>query len=140
MKFRYFVILLLLGGGLACQPQGRLRVLHAKPPVYPPLARSAAIQGEVLVTVEIGSDGKVIRAQGTTGNPLLRQAAEESVRQWVFRLPTPKREGRVTHTVVFEFKLAGKPSYRSRPQIYYDLPTRVRLVVQPPTVNPTGAR
>lgn len=60
-------------------------LLHSVDPVYPPLARQARIQGVVRFNVIIGHDGHVKTIQLISGHPLLVLAAQEAVRQWVYR-------------------------------------------------------
>jgi TonB family protein len=54
-------------------------------PVYPPLAKSARIQGVVKFVLTIGADGAVRDAQFVSGHPLLVQAAKDAVMQWVYK-------------------------------------------------------
>ena len=54
-------------------------------PVYPPLARRARIQGKVRFTAIIGKDGRVQNLQIISGHPLLVPAAQDAVKQWVYR-------------------------------------------------------
>ena len=53
-------------------------------PVYPPAAEAAGVHGDVLVDALIGVDGRVKSARSVSGHPLLREAAEEAVRQWEY--------------------------------------------------------
>jgi protein TonB len=55
------------------------------PPVYPDVAKSARVQGVVILDVLIGADGSVIDAQILRSIPLLDAAALDAVRQWKFR-------------------------------------------------------
>jgi TonB family protein len=55
------------------------------PPVYPPLAKQARIQGVVRFQVTSGQDGRVLDVQVVSGHPLLIPAAQEAVKQWVYR-------------------------------------------------------
>jgi TonB family protein len=54
------------------------------PPVYPPIAQSARVQGVVIIETVIGSDGKVRATRVIRSIPLLDQAALDAVRQWEF--------------------------------------------------------
>lgn len=54
-------------------------------PVYPPLARSARVQGSVEFSVVVGPDGKVQTIQLVRGHPLLVNAAKEAVSKLVYR-------------------------------------------------------
>jgi len=54
-------------------------------PLYPPLAMQARIQGVVRFNVVIGKDGRVSNVQLVSGHPLLVAAAQDAVRQWVYK-------------------------------------------------------
>ncbi len=54
-------------------------------PQYPPIAKAARASGAVQVQVTISEQGRVIDAQVVTGHPLLRDAALQAARQWVFK-------------------------------------------------------
>jgi periplasmic protein TonB len=60
-------------------------VLHKVQPTYPPLARTARVQGSVLLAAVIGKDGTIQNLHVISGHPLLTQAALEAVRQWRYR-------------------------------------------------------
>jgi TonB family protein len=53
-------------------------------PPYPPTARAARASGAVQVQITISEIGAVIEANAITGHPLLRSAAIDAARQWVF--------------------------------------------------------
>jgi TonB family protein len=54
------------------------------PPVYPPAAQANRISGIVIIEARIESDGTVSRTHVLKSIPMLDEAAEEAVRQWVF--------------------------------------------------------
>jgi len=54
-------------------------------PTYPSLARTARIQGQVLLSAVIGKDGAIENLRVLTGHPLLVGAAVDAVRQWRYR-------------------------------------------------------
>jgi periplasmic protein TonB len=60
-------------------------VLHKVQPTYPPLARTARVQGSVLLAAVIGKDGAIQNLHVISGHPLLTQAALDAVRQWKYR-------------------------------------------------------
>lgn len=60
-------------------------LLEKQPPVYPPEAKQAHIQGLVRLNVTIGRDGRVQNIELESGHPLLAEAAIDAVRQWVYR-------------------------------------------------------
>ena len=54
-------------------------------PTYPPLARSARIQGTVRFNAVIGTDGRIQNLTLVSGHPLLAPAAQAAVKQWVYK-------------------------------------------------------
>lgn len=75
-------------------------------PVYPPLARQARVEGAVQILVTISEEGRVLEAAVVNGHPLLRQAALEAARRWVFN-PTTLSEVpvKVQGILTFNFTL-----------------------------------
>jgi TonB family protein len=60
------------------------KIVSQPPPVYPPLAKAARVQGTIRFDATIGTDGTVRNLQLLSGPPLLVQAAMTSVQQWVY--------------------------------------------------------
>ena len=54
-------------------------------PVYPAIALSARVQGDVVIEATIDEEGKVADARVVKSVPLLDQAALDAVRQWEYR-------------------------------------------------------
>jgi protein TonB len=54
-------------------------------PVYPPLAKTARVQGAVVVRAVIGRTGAIEHLQLISGHPMLAQAAIEAVSQWRYK-------------------------------------------------------
>lgn len=54
-------------------------------PVYPPLARSARIQGPVVLFAIISTSGTIENLRVVSGHPLLVTAAIDAVKQWRYR-------------------------------------------------------
>jgi protein TonB len=68
-------------GGVIKRP---LKVRDATP-TYPPIARTAHVEGIVIIEATIGPDGKVQDARVLrSANPLLNTAALDAVRQWEY--------------------------------------------------------
>jgi TonB family protein len=63
-------------------------VISKAQPRYPPSAKKYNISGSVDVQVTISEAGRVTEAGAVSGHPLLRGAAEEAARQWVFKPAT----------------------------------------------------
>ncbi len=82
------------------------KLISSTRPVYPPQAKQANVEGDVLVVAEIDLNGKVIAAKATAGPVFLRQAAVDAVRNWKYEPAT--MDGRLTSmkiTVKFQFRL-----------------------------------
>ncbi len=64
-------------------------------PVYPAIAQSARVQGDVVIEATIDEEGKVADTKVVKSVPLLDQAALDAVKQWEYRpsllngVPTP---------------------------------------------------
>jgi len=54
-------------------------------PSYPPLARQARIQGQVLLQAEISKDGSIQNLRLISGHPMLAPSAIEAVKQWRYK-------------------------------------------------------
>jgi protein TonB len=53
-------------------------------PVYPPDAKDARVQGVVILDILVAEDGRVEKAKVLRSIPMLDQAAQDAVAQWVF--------------------------------------------------------
>jgi protein TonB len=54
-------------------------------PTYPPLARSARIQGQVVLAAIISKEGTIEKLRILAGHPMLVQSALDAVSQWRYR-------------------------------------------------------
>jgi Gram-negative bacterial TonB protein C-terminal len=72
-----------------------LVIAKLPPPVYPAIARAAAISGDVNLTVTLRGDGTIDAVHAVSGPPMLRDHAEELAKQTQFECrnctaePTP---------------------------------------------------
>jgi TonB family protein len=64
---------------------GASRLIRRVQPEYPDQAKSAHIQGPVVLEVQVLGDGTVGNIETVTGNPLLVEAAIHAVRQWKYQ-------------------------------------------------------
>lgn len=77
-------------------------------PQYPALARTARIQGTVVLQATIGRDGSIQDLRVVSGHPLLAQAALDAVRQWRYRPYRLNDEAvEVDTTINVNFTLGG---------------------------------
>ena len=60
-------------------------VISKVPPVYPPDAKTARIQGKVILEAVIGKTGHVENLKIVSGPAELQQSALDAVRQWVYK-------------------------------------------------------
>ena len=60
-------------------------LIHRVQPLYPPPARQAHIQGQVVIRAVIRRDGMIENLQVLSGHPMLVQAAIDAVKQWRYR-------------------------------------------------------
>lgn len=61
------------------------KLIQEVPPVYPPLAKQARIQGQVVIDSVIDMQGHVTQMKVVSGSPLLVQAAERALAQWRYQ-------------------------------------------------------
>jgi TonB family protein len=76
-------------------------------PIYPPLAKMARVQGDVVFEAIIGTDGTVQNLHLLSGAPLLVQASMVAVQQWKYK-PTllNGQPVEVTTTITVSYSLA----------------------------------
>lgn len=60
-------------------------LIHQVQPIYPSLARTARIQGAVVLSAVIGKDGTIENLRVLSGHPMLVAAAIDAVRRWRYR-------------------------------------------------------
>ena len=84
------------------------RLINKVEPVYPQLARTARVQGQVVLTAMISKDGTIQDLRVLSGHPLLVQAALDAVRQWRYKPYLLNGEPvEVETTVTVNFTLVG---------------------------------
>jgi periplasmic protein TonB len=77
------------------------------PPVYPPIAVNAQVQGVVILEATVGRDGRVEDVDVLRSVPLLDKAATDAVRQWVYEpLLLNGQAERFVLTVTVSFSLS----------------------------------
>lgn len=79
-------------------------LIHRVEPTYPTLARAARVQGEVVLSAVIDTNGQITNLQLVSGHPMLVPAALEAVRQWRYKpylLNGTPVEVETTITVIF---------------------------------------
>ena len=89
-------------GGMVQQP----RLLRSAPALYPQLAKSNRVSGDVVVDALIDTTGNVTTAKVISGPVLLQQAAVETVRHWKYEPARLDGQAVAMHlTVTVRFRL-----------------------------------
>ncbi len=79
-------------------------LIHRVEPSYPPLARQARVQGEVVLSAVIDREGNIQNLQLVSGHPMLVPSAIAAVKQWHYKpylLNGQPVEVETTITVIF---------------------------------------
>jgi len=93
-----------VGGSVA-----QAEIVKQVPPEYPPMARTAHIEGTVILHAIIATDGSVKDLEYVSGPMLLMQAAMDAVHQWQYKPMTINGEPvEVDTTISVLFRLGGK--------------------------------
>ncbi len=83
-------------------------LIHKQQPVYPAIARSARVQGTVVLDATIARNGQVTNLKIVSGPPMLRQAAIDAVKNWQYKPYTLNNQPTdVSTTVNVVFSLGG---------------------------------
>ena len=61
------------------------KLIQEVQPTYPPLAKQARIQGDVVIDSVIDAQGRVTQMKVVSGSPLLVEAAERALAQWSYQ-------------------------------------------------------
>lgn len=88
-------------------PRVEVALVTLAPPMYPPLARTTRISGDVEVAVTVRQDGSVESATLVKGHPLLAPAALDSAKQSRFSC-TNCGKGMLSYRMVYSFAFSAK--------------------------------
>jgi len=82
------------------------KLISSVPPVYPSLARSQHVSGNVTIDALIDANGKVTAMKVVSGPTLLQEAAKDALRQWKYKPATLDGKAVPMHlTVTVQFRL-----------------------------------
>lgn len=82
-------------------------LIHRMEPVYPPLAKAARVQGEVVLSAVIDVNGQITNLQLVSGHPMLVPSALAAVKEWRYKpylLNGAPVEVETTITVIFSLR------------------------------------
>lgn len=101
------VMLLIAAGAMGQTPPVRIspeeaerRILKQPPPIYPPLADMARIQGNVIIHARISETGAATAQSVVRGHPMLTKAALDAVDRWKYRPVEVNGAPRAAMTIV----------------------------------------
>ncbi len=115
---------------LTVSPQTQPRLpIHVESLAYPPRARQARIQGNVVLVAHISPDGSVSIPIRKSGHPLFLQAAEDNLKKWKFQ--SGENQGM---EITYHFVLRDPPSHSTQTECKFDLPDSVTVSTDPPPV------
>jgi TonB family protein len=60
-------------------------IVKSMEPIYPPIAKAAHVQGVVIMRAVINTEGRIEKLETVSGPSMLVSAAEDAVKQWVFK-------------------------------------------------------
>src|ERR1700744_3706884 len=85
-------------------PQAQVSVPEALPePKYPPIARAAKVQGDVVVSFRLAPEGRTAAVMPVSGPTVRQGVAVENVKPWRFN---PKgKQPQQAYKVTFHFRL-----------------------------------
>jgi TonB family protein len=98
------IVLAMLFGRLSAQMAAG-PVLTTLPRIqYPPIARVAHLEGDVVVRFSIDSDGRTTSVQTLSGPPVLLPFVQGQIKEWRFRVPLPPN-AQSDFEAVYKFRL-----------------------------------
>jgi TonB family protein len=101
---------------------------------YPPIARQAHVQGDVIVEFALDSKGDVREATIVAGHPMLRKVVQDVAQDWRFVcIDCKPGEFLNKWTVTFRFLIEGEDDGHSRTFYRFALPQLLTITTPPPT-------
>lgn len=131
MRLAIFVLTvamaLALAGNASAQEAAFPRIVEHAHVMYPQIAMTANVQGDVMV--KFTTDGRVVvSAEAASGPQLLQQACVDNVKTWKFAHHAPG-----TFQAIFRFKILG-PDHPAE-DIFPGLPNLIEVISFPGTVQ-----
>ena len=118
-----------------------LKAISLGPPVYPPIATAARVEGEVHLRFALQANGAPINIQIVSGPPMLQEAAEENAKDSEFQPVPPDRAENsyeLTYRFVLDFLRCEEPRDSSFPHIQYESNSITISAQAVPLCDPEG--
>lgn len=112
-------------------------LISAGLPKYPSLARLAKVQGEVKVDFTLNSNGEVVTITVVSGHPLLRAAAEDTMKSWKFELPKNLYRTDWKYSTVLNYEISADEDPYENPKLTVVLNSfhYVEIITNPPSTK-----
>jgi len=92
---------------------------NVHPPVYPPIAESACVTGDVEISVVVRPDGAVTSAEVVSGAPLLRDTALKAAREAKYECRECTEPG-TPYSIVFRFQVVHRDDVKPPAGLMFD--------------------
>ena len=101
-------------------------VTESKSPVYPPIARSAHVEGDVSARLTFDAKGQVTEIAEWTGPAMLRQPTEDYLRSWRLHPNSmPSYMDSCQTTILIEYRLTTATEKPSNTQVFKADPSHI---------------
>jgi len=124
------------------KPDGSVALVKLGQPIYPAIARTAHILGDVVVSVGVRQDGTIASADVVSGPPLLQRAALDSAKQSQFECRKCSAEVtayRITYSFQFDESVPCCLPVEPAPRVVQS-ENHVTLLASPVCIcDPTGS-
>ena len=111
----------------------KITVQKFEPPVYPPIAKQAHIEGTVKLQLQVSAQGDVTDAKVLSGHPMLVRFALENVKKWRFHCDDCAYGEAFNHEMAYDFEIDyGQHGGRT---IEYKFPDKVNIYTESPVIG-----
>lgn len=124
MKKFVFATLICFCFSLSIFSQEKIKVLKYEipNPKYPAVAQATMTSSEVVVSVKIDKDGKVISSNAESGHLFFRSLSEQTATKWLFSKDNSSNEREIKLTFAFSIK-----NNNSRKNNYKETKIKIRF-------------
>lgn len=121
-----FAILCVFQYGFGAEQKQQVTVLKYVVPPYPPIARTARITGDVVLSFNVQGDGTVSDVNVISGSKFLVQPSVDAIKQWKFQCLSCGYGKPFHHQFTFSFQIDGNLGEQDH-SIKYDLPDKLTI-------------
>jgi len=132
-----FTLIVFCFAGFAAAQAKKPKVLKYNAPFYPPAALAMRLSEEIVVTVKIDREGKVIEAKTDGGHPLFRQFSIVSAGSWIFS--ADKNAAAREVKIFFDFRISKK-YYGDKDKVKFKKPYRLEITARKPVLEQSARR